>query len=112
MSIAMNVIEIVRDTVGKQEKAGEVRAIHLRIGKFRAVVPESLAFCFEAIVKGTPLEGALLHIDEIPVRVSCRDCGTEVEKTDPVFVCAHCGSPQLDIISGMELEIHSIEVID
>ena len=108
----MSLLDIVRDTLEKVRDAGRVEAIDLRIGKLRAVVPENLEFCFEAVCKDTQFEGAVLRIDEIPVRVKCRECGEVTEKTDPVFLCTGCGSTKIDLLSGQELEIDSIEVED
>jgi len=112
MSIAENLFEIVVETIEKEEDIAKVEAVDLRIGKLRAVIPENLTFCFEVLCRGTAIEGARLRIEEIPIRVICKDCMEETEKTDPVFLCSKCGSPKLDLLSGKELEIRSIEVED
>lgn len=112
MSIAESLFEIVRETIENEGDDVKVEAVDLRIGKLRAVIPENLTFCFEMICRGTAVEGAVLRIEEIPVRVACRECREETEKTDPIFLCAKCGSARLDLLSGKELEIRSIEVED
>jgi Zn finger protein HypA/HybF involved in hydrogenase expression len=53
-----------------------VERINLKVGKLAAVVPDSLKFCFEVAAKNTPLEGAILHIEEIPVTARCKHVGT------------------------------------
>ena len=77
-----------------------------------AVVPSSLQFCFEIVVKDTALEGAQLRIEEIPVTARCRECTREWTIDRPVFTCPHCQSAAVEVISGQELDIRSIEVTD
>mgnify|MGYP002260286383 CR=1 FL=1 len=112
MSIAESILGIVKEAVEREKGARKVEAIDLRIGKLRAVVPENLVFCFEIICRGTPFEGSRLRIEEIPVRVKCGECGSEGEKEEPIFICSACGSPRLELVSGKELEVRSIDVAE
>jgi hydrogenase nickel incorporation protein HypA/HybF len=112
MSIAQSLFEIVMEAVEGEGNVAVVERVDLRVGKLRAVVPDSLAFCFEVVCQGTRLEGAALRIEEVPVWVSCRDCRKVEEKTDPIFLCSRCGSPRIELVSGKELEITGIEVTD
>jgi len=69
MGIALQIIEIA--TASIPPDAGDVRVekVNLKIGKLAAVVADSLRFCFEIAVKDTPLDGAELNIEELPVVV-------------------------------------------
>ena len=58
------------------------------------------------------LEGAELHIEEIPVKARCKTCGYEWIAKEPIFICEKCDSGAVGIISGRELDITSIEVDD
>jgi hydrogenase nickel incorporation protein HypA/HybF len=71
-----------------------------------------LRFCFEIAAKDTPLEGAELKIDEIPVVAHCNDCGFEWTIEEPVFTCKHCTSGSIELLSGRELDIESIEIAE
>ena len=84
--------------------------MNLKVGKLSAVVPDSLRFCFEIATQETPLSGAALHIEEIPVTAWCKDCNTEWTITGPIFTCQKCGSGSIEVISGRELDIESIEI--
>jgi len=77
-----------------------------------AIVPDSLRFCFEIAAKDSLLSGAVLHIEEVPVRARCKECDAEWTIHEAVFQCQQCNSGQLDIISGRELNIESIEIAD
>ena len=75
-----------------------------------AVVPQSLRFCFEVARRDTPLDGAELHIEEIPVQARCRSCDRQWTVDEPVFRCPGCAGTALEIVSGRELDIQSIEL--
>lgn len=87
-----------------------VEKVTLRIGTLRQVIPEALLFCFETAAAGTPLEGAILDIQEVPIRQKCRHCGLEWGGEIPLGRCTDCGSTEVDTISGVELDIESLEV--
>jgi len=38
------------------------------------------------VIKDTPLEGAELAIEELPVVAKCKDCQTQWTVTEPVFI--------------------------
>jgi len=112
MGIAMQVAEIATASIPADMKDARIERINLKVGKLAAVVPESLRFCFEIIAKDTPLAGVELHIEEIPVIARCRECDTQWTITGPVFTCQKCQSGSIEIISGQELDIESIEIAD
>jgi hydrogenase nickel incorporation protein HypA/HybF len=58
LSIARNIVAIVAEAAGSRP----VRRVTLEIGRFSCVLPESLEFCFDAVARGTALEGAVLEI--------------------------------------------------
>jgi hydrogenase nickel incorporation protein HypA/HybF len=109
MSIAQNMIEIIRDEMRKNNSES-LKSVRLRIGTMSAVVPDSLSFCFGLITKGTELEGAELILDIIPLRGFCNECTGEFEIEDYAFECPSCGSTRIKVISGRELDIVEIEV--
>ena len=112
MGIAMQVADIAKASIPEDMKGTPVERVNLKVGKLAAVVPESLRFCFEIITKDTELDGAELNIEEVPVQAKCKDCGAEWTIEDPVFRCEKCDSGSLEIMSGRELEISSIEIVD
>jgi hydrogenase nickel incorporation protein HypA/HybF len=87
-----------------------VAVVHLRLGKLTTFVPDAITFYFDALKKGTPLAAARLAVEEVPVAGTCRNCGAAVVVEELPFLCAACGSADLDITSGRELEITSLEI--
>ena len=112
MGIALQIVEIAPASLPADLGDARVVAVNLKIGKLAAVVPESLRFCFDVAIKDTPLEGAKLAIEEIPVVAKCKDCNARWTIDEPVFVCKTCQSGSLEILSGRELDIESIEVVE
>ncbi|MGD2187448.1 MAG: hydrogenase maturation nickel metallochaperone HypA [Desulfobacterales bacterium] len=112
MGIALQIVEIATGSLPADLGGARVAAVNLKIGKLAAVVPESLRFCFDVAVKDTPLAGAHLVIEEIPVVARCKDCNTQWTIDEPVFICKTCKSGSLKILSGRELDIESIEVVE
>jgi hydrogenase nickel incorporation protein HypA/HybF len=74
------------------------------------VVPSALAFSFDLVVQGTPVEGAELEIDEVPVTGECRACGAENRLESFPLLCNSCGSHDLEILTGEELYVESLEL--
>ena len=61
LGIAASIFDIVRQYVPPGD-APRVRAVHVVVGTETAVLPESLTFCFEALVTGTPWALARLQV--------------------------------------------------
>jgi len=110
MGIALQIIDIATASIPPDAGNVRVEKVNLKIGKLAAVVPASLRFCFEVAVKDTPLDGATLAITELPVVARCKDCDTQWTISGPAFTCENCHSGALEILSGRELDIESIEI--
>jgi len=111
LSIAQNIIDIVRQHLpsGGSQK---VRTVKVRIGNMAGVVSDSLEFCFNVIITATPMEGATLVIERVPLVIRCNRCGKEHTLDDPAFRCPFCNSPDVQMVSGNELQVVEIEVPD
>ena len=112
MGIAMQIAEIATASIPPDSKNSRVERVNLKVGKLSAVVTDSLRFCFEVVTRETPLEGAELAVEEIPVTARCNDCQLEWTIENPVFSCKQCGGGAVELLSGRELNIESIEITD
>jgi hydrogenase nickel incorporation protein HypA/HybF len=109
MSIAQSLIHILQEEMLKHG-AKTLRSVRLSVGELTAIVPESLSFCFEIIVQGTPLEGAKLLMDRIPLKGYCPQCDETFDIKEFVFVCPTCANTAIETIEGQELSIVEMEV--
>lgn len=112
MGIALQIIEIATASIPPDMRTARVERVNLKIGKLSAVVPDSLRFCFDIVSKDTPLAGAALAIEETPVVARCKECDARWSIAEPVFTCKACNSGALEILSGRELDIVSIEIAE
>jgi len=110
MGIATQIVEISVASIPADYGTVRVECVNLKIGKLAAIVPDSLRFCFEIAAKDTPLSGAILNIEEIPIVSRCLSCHHEWTINEPVFSCEKCRSGNIEVISGNELDIVSIEI--
>lgn len=105
MAITQSVVDAVCERAGDRS----VHSIRLQVGRLCAVVPDAMQFCFELVTEGTVAEGARLDIEEPPGRAHCRGCGTDFSLQDLILLCP-CGSADVEVLSGRELRIMSMEV--
>lgn len=93
------------------EPAGvkQITALHLVIGELSSIVDESIQFYWDFTAKGTIADGAVLHFDRIPATFGCLDCGAVFERT-PAYACPQCGGGRVEIKTGEEFFLKSIEV--
>jgi hydrogenase nickel incorporation protein HypA/HybF len=106
----LSIAEAIVDVVRRHADGRHVRAIDLRIGALRQVVPDALAFAFELITVGTELDGVELRMTEVAARGRCRDCGAETTMDAFPLQCSTCGGLDLDIHEGEELTVDALEV--
>lgn len=110
LSIAASIVDAVTESVVRYPGA-RVKEVRLRLGALASVIEDSLQFCWGVSVEGTPLEGAKLVVNKLPIVVHCTVCGKQGElESLQSFRCPHCGAPASDVRQGRELEIDSIEI--
>lgn len=98
------------DTAVKHADGRRVVAVNLRVGRLRQVIPDTLDFYFGFVARDTLCEGAALVQEVIEARLRCRPCDHEWAIEIPAFRCPKCGGDEVEIASGNEFEIESIEV--
>jgi len=112
MGIAMQIVEIAVASIPAHLTGARARCVNLNVGKLSAIVADSLRFCFEVAARDTALEGAHLHITEIPVQARCRVCSSEWTIETPDFTCPECRGGDIELLSGRELDIHSMGLLE
>jgi hydrogenase nickel incorporation protein HypA/HybF len=112
LSIAMAIVEQASEVV-QSRGGGRVHAIHVRVGPLSGVVKDALEFSWQAACEGTPIDGALLLIEDVPIVMRCSVCNAECEVSSPQDLrCAVCASPAYpwELVHGNELELTSMEI--
>lgn len=94
--------------VAKAHGNPSVEKVRVRWGRMRQVVPDLLAFAFQALAQGTPAEGATLEWEEEPIQVRCRQCQAVFEAEDWFWACPRCGAPGGEVLAGDEFLLESV----
>jgi len=100
----------VVNTVVKHAKGRRVEVVNLRIGRLRQVVPETLDFYFNFVARDTVCDGAELKYEIIDARLRCKPCDEEWSIEIPAFRCPTCGGSDVEVASGNEFEVDSLEI--
>lgn len=108
----LSLCNAIATTVTDHAVGKQVDVVRLRVGHFRQVVPDTLHFCWKNTVLGGPLDGARLDIIAVPAVVVCRQCKGATTLDEPLLRCAGCDSTDVDLVSGEEFLIDSIDVTD
>ena len=108
-SITQSLLDLVLKQAN-EAGAGEVSKINLVIGEMTGVVDDSVRFYFDLLSKGTIAEGACLSLRMVPVTGRCRECGQPFPLQEASWTCPYCGNNGIDIVSGRELMVESLEI--
>jgi hydrogenase nickel incorporation protein HypA/HybF len=111
LGIAQNILQIVQQSIPEASGSG-VRSIRIRVGQLSGVVPDSLDFCFSAIINDTEMKHAKLKIEQVPLTFECKNCRQQFQVSEMEFICPACKSSNLELITGRELEVVEIELAD
>jgi hydrogenase nickel incorporation protein HypA/HybF len=109
LSIARSILEIVSAEMRKSG-ANELRSLKIRIGELTAVDSGALRFAFDSCTMNTPMRGARLDIEEVPLTGRCSECNKEFLIIDFKNRCPHCNGASIEKLTGTELDIISMEV--
>ena len=107
-----SIASAVVDTAVRHAAGRRVTVVSVRAGRLRQVVADSLVFAFGLVSRETVCDGARLEYEEVPARLRCEACDAEWEIEMPVFRCPACGTGDVEVLTGEELEVESIEVSD
>lgn len=111
LALAQEIVAMVGRHVPAAQ-APRVRSVHVRIGELAGVVPDSLEFCFSAVVAGTVWESAALVMTRVPAEACCLDCAATFPTQAPGAGCPACGSRFVRMTQGQELHVDAVELAD
>ena len=110
LAITKEIVRGVEEELAKLPAGTKLNRVSLLVGELTGYVPESLRFCYEAIVRETPLAGSVLEIDYRRGRGRCKDCSTEFAIQAAVALCPGCGGMSYEVLQGKELLLTALDV--
>jgi len=98
------------ENIAFERNAHCVTSIIIGIGPLSGVEAQLLKNAYTVASAGTVAENAELHIEYLPIRVKCSQCGSESDAQPNKLVCKECGDWRTTLISGDELMLMSVEL--
>ncbi|MBI4733911.1 MAG: hydrogenase maturation nickel metallochaperone HypA [Rubrobacteridae bacterium] len=110
MGLTQSIIDIAVDHA-ERANANKITQINVKAGDFMSIVEDSLQFAFTYLSSDSIASGAQLVVERIPIIIHCDNCDSdsEVDKTD-IHICPNCGECFVQLVSGREFYVDSIEV--
>ena len=110
LAVCQALIDQVEE-IALRERADQVLSIHLGIGPLSGVEPRLLEQAFSIARAGGVAAGAELLIDNLPVQVSCDQCGQTTDALPARLLCGACGNWRTRLVSGDELQLLHVELV-
>lgn len=103
---------VLRIAVQHAEQAGAIRVkeINLVIGELSSIVDDSVQFFWDMVSEGTIAHGSILNFRRIPAALRCDDCQHQFPLDRERFICPNCGGRKVNVSSGDEFFLESIDV--
>lgn len=111
LSIMTSILDIVVRHA-EANNAVSVKRIDLVVGELSDLIPEWMQRYFDYVSRDTIAENAVLAIEKIPALLRCRACAHEftLDRESWQFTCTACESSDVEIVSGREFTVKSIEI--
>jgi hydrogenase nickel incorporation protein HypA/HybF len=110
-SLARELLRLI-EQAAQAHSARKVGAARVELGALSCVSADALTFAFEALRRGTLAESCHLLIERSPLRIACPACGAEGATDAQAPACPECGQIPLEVLSGREMRLVSIDVED
>ncbi|TET41296.1 MAG: hydrogenase maturation nickel metallochaperone HypA [Dehalococcoidia bacterium] len=109
LSITQSILSIALEKANEVQ-ASKVTKINLIIGELSGVVNDCVEFYFDLLSKDTIAAEASLSFERTPNKLRCRSCATVFSPNNLDWACPNCHEAKIEIISGRECYVDSIEV--
>lgn len=111
LSITQSILDV---TLSEAEKAQakQVLIVRVKVGALNGYEPECIEEYFKMLSEGTLAEKAELQIEVVPARICCKNCGHTGEIIRFRMRCPVCQSVHVELISGKEFLIESLDIED
>ncbi|MCL2491243.1 MAG: hydrogenase maturation nickel metallochaperone HypA [Coriobacteriia bacterium] len=108
----MSDVLITCENIAREAGKSRITHIALTIGELTDIQDFALEFAFEALAPQTIAKDATLEMTFISPQSRCNACGKVYEHDRFTMLCPECGSFEVVLLSGRELQIDSIEAED
>jgi hydrogenase nickel incorporation protein HypA/HybF len=93
-----------------QAGATKISSLNITIGDLTSIIDDSVKFYWDIIAKDTMAEGAELNFTRIDTILRCKDCSFKYSPEPGELACPECKGFQVEVISGKEFYLDSIDI--
>ena len=108
-TITKSILSIVLQKAQEVE-ARQITKVDLLVGRLTGYVPECIQLQFDILSRNTAAAGASLSFKQPPSKLHCRKCNIDFTSDSFNLICPECYNLEIDILSGSELYVESMEV--
>ena len=99
--------------IAEENNVKRVNSVTIEIGEVSTVIPYYFEDCWNwAVKKETVLKDAKLYIEKIEAVTHCSNCSKDYPTVTHGKICPYCGSENTYLLTGNEIAIKQIEVVD
>ena len=109
LSVTQGILNFAIEEATRRE-AKKITAVGIALGALSGIVVECVETYFPLVAEGTMAEGAKLNFHRIAAKVRCLECNAESELPDFRLRCPVCISRKVELLSGREAYIESMEI--
>ena len=95
-----------------EHQSCRVTSVRISVGEFSGVEAELLKTAFRDMSPHTPVRGAELYLETVPLEATCDACGSEFTVEHFHFLCPACESQQVRVLRGEDLMLESVTLED
>lgn len=106
LSLTQNLLDIALQNAYSRR----IVNVHLLLGPFSDEREENIRFYWRDLAKGTLGEGARLYFRHVKPEMKCLACGGTFDFDNDQSICVYCQSDRLQLLSGDEVRLESIDV--
>ncbi len=113
LGIVFHIIDSVESVAG-ENAIEKVQSVTVEVGEVSTVIPDYLIDCWNWAVKkkGPLLEDCAMTVETIHAITHCDGCGKDYDTVAHGKLCPHCGSERTWLLTGNEINIKEITVLE
>ena len=109
MSLCEGILQVLQSEAAKQGFS-KVKTVRLEIGALSSVETYAMRFGFDAVMRNSIADSAVLDIIDVPGAAWCTQCKKSHAVNQRFQECPDCGLCPLQITGGEEMRIKELEV--
>ena len=109
LAITQGILKFALEEAAKRE-AAMITSLTVSLGALSGIIADSVELYFPLVAEDTIAKDAKLIFHRVPATARCNECGKESELPDFRLRCPLCTSRNVELLTGREAYIESIEI--